>query len=170
MNKRVKYVSMVMVMGLCLGLPQLAAADASTSMIHMSSHQMDAHKDHTTSKPGTTDKKTVKPSKKKSEGSKSTKDKKKAADAKKEQSKTYVIEISDFMFQTAELKIKVGDRVEFVNKDQVEHSVIAEDGSFDTGSLAKGDKSVVTFKKAGNINYYCGAHPGMKGVIKVLSK
>ncbi|GGH62504.1 hypothetical protein GCM10008014_39030 [Paenibacillus silvae] len=170
MNKRVKVVSMVMVLGVCLGLPQLAAADASASMVHMSSNQMEAHKDHASPKSDTTGKKTVKPSKKKSESSKSSKDKKKVADAKQGQSKTYVIEISNFMFQTAELKIKVGDRVEFVNKDQVEHSAVAEDGSFDTGMLAEGKKSVITFKKAGDINYYCGAHPSMKAVIKVLSK
>ncbi|SCY68736.1 Plastocyanin [Paenibacillus polysaccharolyticus] len=192
MNKSAKYLSLLLVLGLCLTLPQLAGAEASAHH-HMtgttdkkdvkpSSKQTTGSTANKTTKPtkptqptkpkksapATTDKK--KSTKKKSDTSKSSKDTKKPAGTQVEKSKTYVIEISDFAFQTAELKIKVGDRVEFVNKDQVEHSVVAEDDSFDTGLLGEGEKSVVTFKKAGEINYHCGPHPSMKGVIKVLSK
>ncbi|MGQ8874216.1 plastocyanin/azurin family copper-binding protein [Paenibacillus sp. TSA_86.1] len=186
MKKSTKYLSLILVLGLCLTLPQLAAAETSAHN-HMagstdkkdvkpSSKQATGSTANKTTKP-TQPKKSIpatpgkkKPTKKKSDASKSAKDTKKATDTKTEKSKTYVIEISDFTFQTAELKIKVGDRVEFVNKDQVEHSVVAEDDSFSTGLLAEGEKSVITFKKAGEINYHCGPHPSMKGVIKVLSK
>ncbi|MDT0125907.1 plastocyanin/azurin family copper-binding protein [Paenibacillus sp. RRE4] len=189
MNKSAKYVSLLLVLGLCLTLPQLAGAEASAH------HHMTGSTDKKDSKPsskqttGSTANKAAKPTqptkpkksasatadkkkstKKKNDTSKSSKDTKKPAVTQVEKSKTYVIEISDFAFQTADLKIKVGDRVEFVNKDQVEHSVVAEDDSFDTGLLGEGEKSVVTFKKAGEINYHCGPHPSMKGVIKVLSK
>ncbi|MEI2283562.1 plastocyanin/azurin family copper-binding protein [Paenibacillus polysaccharolyticus] len=192
MNKSAKYLSLLLVLGLCLTLPQLAGAEASAHH-HMtgttdkkdvkpSSKQTTGSTANKTTKPSkptkpakpkksapaTTDKK--KSTKKKSDTSKSSKDTKKPAGTQVEKSKTYVIEISDFAFQTAELKIKVGDRVEFINKDQVKHSVVAEDDSFDTGLLGEGEKSVVTFKKAGEINYHCGPHPSMKGVIKVLSK
>jgi len=192
MNKSAKYLSLLLVLGLCLTLPQLAGAEASAHH-HMtgttdkkdvkpSSKQTTGSTANKTTKPSkptkpakpkksapaTTDKK--KSTKKKSDTSKSSKDTKKPAVTQVEKSKTYVIEISDFAFQTAELKIKVGDQVEFVNKDQVKHSVVAEDDSFDTGLLGEGEKSVVTFKKAGEINYHCGPHPSMKGVIKVLSK
>nr|WP_154959724.1 plastocyanin/azurin family copper-binding protein [Paenibacillus xylanexedens] len=192
MNKSAKYLSLLLVLGLCLTLPQLAGAEASAHH-HMtgttdkkdvkpSSKQTTGSTANKTTKPtkptqptkpkksapATTDKK--KSTKKKSDTSKSSKDTKKPAGTQVEKSKTYVIEISDFAFQTAELKIKVGDQVEFVNKDQVKHSVVAEDDSFDTGLLGEGEKSVVTFKKVGEINYHCGPHPSMKGVIKVLSK
>jgi plastocyanin len=192
MNKSAKYLSLLLVMGLCLTLPQLAGAEASAHH-HMTGTTEQKDVKPSSKQTGSTANKTTKPTKptqptkpkksapatttdkkkstkKKSDASKSSKDTKKPTGTQAEKSKTYVIEIADFAFQTAELKIKVGDRVEFVNKDQVEHSVVAEDDSFDTGLLGEGEKSVITFKKEGEINYHCGPHPSMKGVIKVLSK
>ncbi|MGO4533139.1 cupredoxin family copper-binding protein [Paenibacillus sp. 2TAF8] len=186
MKKSTKYLSLILGLGLCLSLPPLAGAEASVHNHMAGTSDKKDVKPSSKQATGSTANKVTKPTKpkksvpatpgkekstnKKGDTSKSSKDSKKTTDAKTEKSKTYVVEISDFAFQTAELKIKVGDRVEFVNKDQVEHSVVAEDDSFNTGLLGEGEKSVITFKKAGEMNYHCGPHPSMKGVIKVLSK
>jgi LPXTG-motif cell wall-anchored protein len=47
------------------------------------------------------------------------------------------------------------------------HTATAEDGSFDTGTLRKGESGSATFTQAGTINYICSPHPYMKGKVVV---
>lgn len=82
---------------------------------------------------------------------------------------THVVEIKDFAFSIAELEIKVGDKVKFINRDNVEHTATADDNSFDTGLFGEGEEKVVTFDKEGDFGYYCAPHPGMKASIKVTA-
>lgn len=84
----------------------------------------------------------------------------------KEVSKESVI-ISDFAFVPEELVVKKGATVVFTNEDAIVHSATSDDGSFDTGLLAKGESGSVTFTKAGTYTYYCTPHPTMTGTITV---
>jgi plastocyanin len=45
--------------------------------------------------------------------------------------------------------------------------VTAEDGSFDSGSMAPGAEFQFTFPKAGNFTYKCTPHPWATGSVKV---
>lgn len=75
--------------------------------------------------------------------------------------------ISNFSFNPATLTIKAGDSVTFTNNDSVGHSVVADDGSFDTGILAQGQSKTLVFSKAGTFAYHCSVHPSMKAAIVV---
>lgn len=75
--------------------------------------------------------------------------------------------ISNFSFSPASLTVKAGDTVTWTNGDSVGHSAISDDGSFDTGIIAVGQKGTVTFKKAGTFTYHCSVHPSMKATIVV---
>lgn len=77
------------------------------------------------------------------------------------------VSISNFSFSPAALTVKVGDKVTFTNNDSVGHSVVADDGSFDTGIIAQGQSQTVTFAKAGTFNYHCSVHPSMKASVTV---
>ena len=77
------------------------------------------------------------------------------------------IEISNFNFSPATLTVKVGDTVTWTNKDSMSHSATADDKSFDTGVLTKGQSGKVTFSKAGTYTYYCSIHSSMRGTIIV---
>src|SRR5919202_1321106 len=61
---------------------------------------------------------------------------------------------------------KVGDTVEWDWQDpNNQHSVTADDGSFDSGLCGQGGKFFVTFNKAGSIPYHCTIHAQMVGTI-----
>lgn len=69
-------------------------------------------------------------------------------------------------FTPSELKVHVGDTVEWTNDDFLVHTATARDGAWDF-MLPKGSKARMTTKTAGTIEYYCRLHPNMKGRIVV---
>src|SRR4051794_845583 len=58
---------------------------------------------------------------------------------------TDMIEISDFKFMPETVTVKAGAKVTWMNSDDTSHTATADDGSFDTGTLDKGDAKTVTF-------------------------
>jgi plastocyanin len=61
---------------------------------------------------------------------------------------------------------KVGDTVEWINKDIFAHTSTAQNGDWDvTMPPKKTVTSVLT--KAGTIEYYCRFHPNMKATLTV---
>lgn len=77
------------------------------------------------------------------------------------------IEIEGLAFQTAELRVSVGESVIWINRDDVPHTATADDGSFDTGVIGAGETAQITFERAGTFSYYCAPHPFMKATIVV---
>lgn len=77
------------------------------------------------------------------------------------------VTISDFEFTPATVTINEGDTITWTNDGPTVHTATAEDGSFDTGSLRKGESGSATFTSAGTINYICSPHPYMKGQVVV---
>ena len=78
------------------------------------------------------------------------------------------VEIFDFKLRPQELRVGAGTRVTWVNKDPVDHTVTAEDGSFDK-LLKTGDKYSYTFKKKGTFRYKdrLNVQPGLRGKVTV---
>lgn len=79
------------------------------------------------------------------------------------------VEIEDFAFRPAEITIKAGTTVKFGNKDNVSHSVKADDGSWGSASLAKGEEFFFTFTTPGTYTYHCEPHTSMTGTITVVA-
>lgn len=84
-----------------------------------------------------------------------------------EGSLTEAVEIRDFAFQPGNLKVPVGATVTWTNYDAAPHTATANDGSWDTGMLNKGDSAPITFDESGTYDYYCILHPDMKAQISV---
>src|SRR2546427_588419 len=71
-------------------------------------------------------------------------------------------------FSPANLTVKVGKTVTWVNKDTVTHTVTSDGSSlFDSGFMPTGATFQFTFTTAGTYPYYCTVHPFMKGTIVV---
>jgi plastocyanin len=69
-------------------------------------------------------------------------------------------------FAPAELRIKAGDTVTFVNDDDRDHRVTStDDGPLDSGNLSPGKQWSFTFSKPGTYRYGCSYHPRMRGVV-----
>ena len=82
---------------------------------------------------------------------------------------TKAVTIRDFSFSPATVTVEAGDTVTWHNAGPSPHSATADDGSFDTGILSKGESGSHTFTRAGTFTYYCGPHPSMKGTIRVVA-
>jgi plastocyanin len=77
------------------------------------------------------------------------------------------VRIVDFAYAPRTISIVVGDRVTWVNRDAVEHSATARNGSFDTGLLDEGEARTVRFTQVGRYRYVCTPHPSMTGTVVV---
>ena len=79
---------------------------------------------------------------------------------------TIQIVMQDLGFAPTEVSAKVGDSIEWVNKDVFAHTATARNGDFDVNQPPK--KTVTSvLTKAGTVEYYCRFHPNMKGVLKI---
>jgi plastocyanin len=91
------------------------------------------------------------------------------AKAQKHPTKTVVIQ--NFRFKPANITIKRGMRVRWINKDTAPHTATAINGrSFDSGRLGKGQRYSHIFKSTGKKRYYCKIHPHMRGSVVVKRK
>ncbi len=77
------------------------------------------------------------------------------------------VAIEAFAFTPPTLTVQVGQPVTWENHDPAEHTVTAEDGSFDSGTMAEGAGYEATFDSPGEYRYICALHPGMKGTVVV---
>ena len=77
------------------------------------------------------------------------------------------VTITDAGYDPAEIAVKAGEAVTWKNGGQHAHTVTADDGSFDSGSVNPGLEWSYPFKTAGTFTYKCTQDPGMKGTVKV---
>ncbi len=79
------------------------------------------------------------------------------------------MKISDLVFLPAEVSVKVGDSIEWVNGDFVDHTATAKDSAWDV-AIPAGKSAQLKLTQAGTFAYYCKIHPGMTGTIHVNAK
>lgn len=77
----------------------------------------------------------------------------------------HIVETSGNSFSPADLTVEVGDTVEWRNTSQGLHNVVADDGSFNSGSASTSNWTFqVVFVAEGDDPYYCEIHGGAGGV------
>lgn len=77
------------------------------------------------------------------------------------------VTIRDFTFAPADLEVAPGTEVTWTNDDPAPHTVTAENGSFDSGTLEPGQTFSVSVQGNGPVTYRCEIHPDMVGTITV---
>jgi plastocyanin len=77
------------------------------------------------------------------------------------------INIQGFAFSPGSLTVAKGTVVTFTNNDNTSHTATADDGTFNTGTIAAGATAKITFGTAGSFAYHCNFHRGMTGTIVV---
>ena len=81
---------------------------------------------------------------------------------------TRTVSIQNFSFKPANITIKRGTKVKWINKDSTAHTATANNGrSFDSGRLGPEQRYSHTFKSAGKKSYHCEIHPDMRGSVVV---
>lgn len=86
----------------------------------------------------------------------------------------YEVKIKDNLYEPANLTVKPGDTVRWVNAGDSQHTITSgsegmPDGFFSSKSISKGDSFEYTFNFPGSYPYFCTQHYlfEMKGVIEV---
>jgi plastocyanin len=79
---------------------------------------------------------------------------------------TIQISMENLEISPAAASAKVGDTIEWVNKDIFAHTATARNGDWDV-ALAPKTTGTLVLKKAGTIDYYCRFHPNMKATLTV---
>jgi plastocyanin len=79
---------------------------------------------------------------------------------------TIQVTVDNLVYSPAEVTAKVGDTVEWVNKDILAHTATATNKDWDVMIGSKQTAGLV-MKKAGSFDYFCKFHPNMKARITV---
>lgn len=74
-----------------------------------------------------------------------------------------MVTILDSSYDPADLTVSVGTTVVWTMNANLPHTVTADDGSFDSGTLGDGESFSYTFEEAGEFPYYCAFHGGPLG-------
>ena len=76
------------------------------------------------------------------------------------------VHIDNFVFEPAQLTVKVGQTVIWTNRDDIPHTVVCA-GKFRSKTMDTDGTFSFTFTSAGEYKYFCSLHPHMTGVVKV---
>jgi plastocyanin len=77
------------------------------------------------------------------------------------------IVVKSFMFAPMTIKVKVGTKVTWMNKDEEPHTVSSDDGLFRSSAMDTDESFSYKFDKPGTYHYTCTIHPRMVGTITV---
>ena len=80
------------------------------------------------------------------------------------------ISMSKLRFTPASVQVGTGDTVIWVNDDDRGHTVVADDGTFNSGEIGIGGSFRQKFATPGDIAYHCEHHPRMRGKLVVSNK
>ena len=83
------------------------------------------------------------------------------------QGQNVTVYIRDFYFEPAQLQVEPGTTVTWVNEGAAPHTVTANNGAYDSGTLQPGQSFSWTFNNPGTYGYYCAIHPSMTAAVTV---
>ena len=78
------------------------------------------------------------------------------------------VKIDNFTFAPVELTVPAGTTVQWVNRDDIPHTVVSDDKTtFKSKALDTDDNFSYTFSRSGTYSYFCSIHPKMTGKVVV---
>jgi plastocyanin len=78
-----------------------------------------------------------------------------------------VVRIANLAFDGKVIRVRAGATVRWLNQDQLQHSVTADNGGFDSGLIDPGHAYERVFDRPGDYAYHCTPHPFMTGRVIV---
>jgi plastocyanin len=79
---------------------------------------------------------------------------------------SFAVHIDNFVFEPAQLTVKLGETVTWTNRDEIPHTVVCP-GKFRSKTMDTDDTFSFTFTAPGDYKYFCSLHPHMTGMVKV---
>jgi plastocyanin len=87
--------------------------------------------------------------------------------AQAQQAPATEVKIDNFSFGPATITVAAGTTVTWTNRDDIPHTVVADDKTFKSKVLDTDEKFSYTFSKPGTYPYFCSVHPKMTGKVVV---
>lgn len=78
-------------------------------------------------------------------------------------------DLTRWHYEPGNVTVPAGTTVVWFNKGKEEHSVTADDKSFDSGLKKTGATFARAFPQPGRYSYFCQPHPWMKGAVQVVA-
>lgn len=75
------------------------------------------------------------------------------------------VAITDLAFAPVAIAVSVGDTIEWVNDDIIDHTATAKSGEWDV-LVPVGTSARLLIAHAGTLEYFCRFHPNMTGTIR----
>lgn len=82
---------------------------------------------------------------------------------------THTVEIREMAFRPAELRVRAGDTIVWVNRDFVPHTATAPDSAWTSPPIARGERWRMVARAPGTSTYICAFHPAMEARLIVDS-
>lgn len=79
----------------------------------------------------------------------------------------HTVTIDSLSYSPKTLIVRRGDRITWINKDPIPHTVTATHGAFDSHAIAPGHSWTYVARKPGAYDYGCTFHVTMKGRLEV---
>jgi len=79
----------------------------------------------------------------------------------------HVVIIENMRFSPAELTVKRGEHVVWINKDLFPHTATANSRAFDSGSISPNASWSYVANTVGNYSYVCTLHPTMSARLTI---
>ena len=81
--------------------------------------------------------------------------------------RTHTVTIENMRFEPADLTVRPGDTIVWVNHDLFPHTATATGGGFDSRPIDAGSSWQFTPRTPGEMAYVCTLHPTMKATVRV---
>jgi plastocyanin len=85
-----------------------------------------------------------------------------------ETGKSATLTISNFMYSPDSLTVRAGTKIRITNRDGTAHTLTADNGAFDSGTIGAGQTRDLVISKPGTYTFHCLFHAFMTGTIKVV--
>jgi plastocyanin len=86
------------------------------------------------------------------------------------QDQVHKVEIRNLAFVPDRLEVRPGDHIQFTNYDLAPHTATADDDSWDTETIGRGETVELTVTTEWSASYYCAYHPQMKATLVVAEQ
>lgn len=77
------------------------------------------------------------------------------------------VSMEGLAFNPSSVTIPPGTNITWINNDSVTHTVVSDEGLFESGEMSGGDTFSHVFSAPGVYSYHCSLHPTIKGMITV---
>jgi plastocyanin len=79
-----------------------------------------------------------------------------------------LVDIDNFTFTPAFIKVQSGTRVTWTNRDDIPHVVLVRQLKLRSNVMDTGQSFSHAFAEAGSFDYFCALHPHMTGQVVVM--